>query len=217
MEYVDILGASAATLSLIFEILAGQQPSKKYVIRLIKNTQHVLEYPFDIPEVHYEILEDVNVENLHHNLFLGVYKPDTKRQVYQYFQKKYNFQDGQFINCIHSNAAIAETVSLGNGIQINPMSTVAPYAQLGSFVSINRQVSIGHHTVIDDFCTINPGVHIAGHCLIGEGVTVGMGALVLDGKKIGKNSIVAAGALVTKDVPDNVIVMGSPAKIVKNI
>ncbi|NJK82801.1 MAG: hypothetical protein HC912_02305 [Saprospiraceae bacterium] len=67
------------------------------------------------------------------------------------------------------------------------------------------------------FSTINPGVHIAGHCHIGESVTIGMGALVVDTKKIGRNSIIGAGALVTKDVPENVLVMGSPAKIIKEL
>ena len=217
MQKIDILGASAATLSMIFELLRSQKIQEKHTLRIIKNTNHLLDYPFEIAGLSYQILEKEEVKDLHQDLFLGVYKAPTKKIVYQYFKEKYNILNAQFVNLIHHYTAIAETVQLGNGIQVNPMSTIAPYTQIGDFVSINRHVSIGHHCKIASFCTINPNVHIAGHCALEEGVTVGMGALILDGKSIGKNSIIGAGALVTKDVPESVLVMGSPAKIVKSI
>lgn len=43
------------------------------------------------------------------------------------------------------------------------------------------------------------------------------GAIILPGVTVGENAIVAAGAVVTKDVPDNVIVAGAPAKTIRNI
>ena len=54
-------------------------------------------------------------------------------------------------------------------------------------------------------------IHIKKNCWIGAGATI------LRGVTIGENSVVGAGSVVTKDVPDNVIVAGNPAKIVKNI
>ena len=52
---------------------------------------------------------------------------------------------------------------------------------------------------------------------IGNNVWIGAGAIILPGITIGDNSIVGAGAVVTKDVPSNVVVVGNPAKIIKNI
>ena len=46
---------------------------------------------------------------------------------------------------------------------------------------------------------------------------IGAGAIILPGVTVGENAIVAAGAVVTKDVPDNVIVAGAPAKTIRNI
>jgi acetyltransferase-like isoleucine patch superfamily enzyme len=60
-----------------------------------------------------------------------------------------------------------------------------------------------------------PGANIAGACTIGAQAYVGMGALVLDHHSVGSHSVVGAGAVVTRDVPDNVQVIGSPAKIVR--
>lgn len=53
--------------------------------------------------------------------------------------------------------------------------------------------------------------------LIKTNVWIGAGAIILPGVTIGKNTIVAAGAIVSKDVPDNVVVGGIPAKIFKNV
>jgi acetyltransferase-like isoleucine patch superfamily enzyme len=50
-----------------------------------------------------------------------------------------------------------------------------------------------------------------------RGTHIGIGAAVLPGIKIDKNSVVGAGAVVTKDVPDNVTVVGVPARVNKNL
>ena len=55
-----------------------------------------------------------------------------------------------------------------------------------------------------------------GGCVsIGDFAFIGAGATVLPNLKIGKNSIIGAGAVVTKDVPDNVVVYGNPAKFIR--
>lgn len=53
--------------------------------------------------------------------------------------------------------------------------------------------------------------------IIGENVWIGSNATILPGVTIGNNSVVAAGAVVTKDVPENVVVAGVPAKVLKEI
>ena len=53
--------------------------------------------------------------------------------------------------------------------------------------------------------------------VIGDNVWLGGGAVVLAGVTIGDNSVVGAGAVVTKDVPPNVVVVGSPARVVKQL
>ena len=52
-------------------------------------------------------------------------------------------------------------------------------------------------------------------CEIGDNVLIGANAVILEGVKIGKGSVVAAGSVVVEDVPENVVVAGTPAKIIK--
>ncbi len=58
-------------------------------------------------------------------------------------------------------------------------------------------------------------VTIAGARIIGESMWLGFGAVIIDHISIGAHSVIGAGAVVTKDVPDNVMVAGVPARIIK--
>ena len=109
-------------------------------------------------------------------------------------------------------------------------------------VTVEEKVHIGPSVFIDDvypeYVKISKGASIAGFntflthtkpltyhdkivkstvdpIIIGESAWISIGATLLPGVKVGKGSIVAAGSVVTKDVPDNVMVAGVPAKIIK--
>ena len=76
----------------------------------------------------------------------------------------------------------------------------------------------GFPVIIGAGCTIGHRAIIHG-CTIGENTLVGMGAIILNGAKIGMNCLVGAGALVTegKVFPDNSLIVGSPAKIIRSL
>lgn len=71
-------------------------------------------------------------------------------------------------------------------------------------VTIGENCTIGHHAIIHG-------------CVIGDNSLVGMGATILNGAKIGRNCLVGANALVTegKEFPDNSLIVGSPAKVMR--
>jgi len=123
----------------------------------------------------------------------------------------------KFINVIHPSAQMSKTVKTGNGVFVNAGAIIASHTVLGDHVLINRGSLIGHHTIIEDYVIISPGANVAGRVRVKEGAFLGMGSIVLDGLTIGKNSIVGSGAVVNKDIPDNVMVLGIPAKIVKTL
>ncbi len=87
--------------------------------------------------------------------------------------------------------------------------TIEDNVQIAPKVSL---LSEGHPVQPGDRQSLVPG-----HIHIKKNAWIGAGAIILQGVTIGENAIVAAGAVVSKDVPDNVIVGGIPAKIIKAI
>jgi carbonic anhydrase/acetyltransferase-like protein (isoleucine patch superfamily) len=77
---------------------------------------------------------------------------------------------------------------------------------------------MGYPLTIGADCTIGHNVILHG-CAIGEGSLIGMGATILNGARIGRNCLVGANALVTegKEFPDNSLIVGSPAKVIREL
>ena len=110
---------------------------------------------------------------------------------------------------------IQNEVLIGNGV------TVSSHSFLCSLVTIENNVFVGHGVM-----TINdlfpPSRKRTGsdsdwrRTTIKEGATIGSNATLLP-VTIGSNSVVAAGSVVTHDVPENVIVAGNPAKIIRHL
>ncbi len=121
----------------------------------------------------------------------------------------------QFTTFVHPGAYISTSSTLGTGTIVGAGSIIAVKTSIGEHTIINRGCLIGHHVTIGNYVTISPGANIAGKTVIGDGSYIAMGAIILDGITIGKNVVVGAGSVVTKDVPDNVQVVGLPARIVK--
>ena len=123
-----------------------------------------------------------------------------------------------FCNLIHPAASISSSVKLGNGLIIKGGVQIGPNTSVGDHVILGRGVLIGDHVKINNYSFISIGTIIAGYSTIGSRCFIGLGSMILDKKTIGDLSIVGAGSLVTKDIPERVKVMGSPAVIVeKNV
>ena len=121
-----------------------------------------------------------------------------------------------FSPLIHPTAYLGSNVCYGEGVIIGPHAVLAPNCRIGDLCIINRALSIGHDTEVGPLSFVGPGVSIAGMAKIGYGTTIGIGATIIDNIRIGSNSIIGAGAVVVKDVPDNVVFAGVPAKFLRN-
>src|SRR6266849_4442998 len=120
-----------------------------------------------------------------------------------------------FATVIHPSARISSKSTVGEGSILSVGVIIAARTHLDRYVLVNRGALIGHHTDIGDYVTVQPGANIAGACSIGEATYIGMGAIVIDHITIGAHSVVGAGAVVTTDIPDHVLVVGMPARVVR--
>lgn len=213
-----ILGKSSNFLSFFLDVLYTNCPNDSYhIIRNVPDDSATLHIPYDIPNMiikEYDHSSYCQYDNK--KCVLGVYSPNSKYKVYHFFLETFGINKDMYSNTIAHNVILPNVYKIGYGCFINYNSIISAYTILHHFVTINRNVSIGHHCILHDFVTISPGTNIAGQCEIGERTFIGVGTTILNHIKIGKNVIIGAGSLVTKDIPDNTVYYGSPAKYIRD-
>lgn len=116
---------------------------------------------------------------------------------------------------IHPAATVMNNSPIGDGTMIHAQSVIGPDSTIGKGAIISAFSAVGHDSIIGDYSHLTPGVLIGGGAIIGEFSFLGLGAVVLPGIKIGKNAQVAANSVVHKDLDDNIIVAGNPARVIK--
>lgn len=128
-----------------------------------------------------------------------------------------NQKSSSFVNLIHPNVILGNNTNIGVGTIIFPNSIITTDITVGNHVFLSLNSLVSHDCVIKDFSTILPGCRISGNVNIGETTTIGTGATIIQGINIGKESYVGAGSVVINDVKDNSLVVGVPAKKIKDI
>lgn len=126
---------------------------------------------------------------------------------------------------IGDSTKIGAFVEIQKGVNIGKDCKISSHTFICEGVTIEDRVFVGHNvTFINDKAprATNPDGSmktetdwICEETLIKQGASIGSGATILGGVTIGKNVIIGAGAVVTKNIPDNTVVYGVPAKAVK--
>ncbi len=126
---------------------------------------------------------------------------------------------------IEPGALIREQVEIGRNAVIMMGAVINIGAVIGEGTMIDMNAVIGGRGIIGKNCHIGAGTVVAGvieppsatPVVVEDDVVVGANAVILEGIRIGKGSVVAAGAVVIEDVPPNVVVAGTPARVIKTI
>jgi sugar O-acyltransferase (sialic acid O-acetyltransferase NeuD family) len=124
---------------------------------------------------------------------------------------------GALLNAVHPSAVIMPTVSMGTDNMVGAGALINTDARLGDDVVVNTGAIIEHDCRLEDGSAVSPGSRVGGRTTIGRAAFIGTGAILLSRVTVGAGSIVAAGSIVTRDVPENVLVMGAPARIRERI
>jgi len=118
---------------------------------------------------------------------------------------------------IHPNAYFSEQAFMGSNSHLCASSYVGVDAILGDACIVNTKASVDHESILGHGVHLAPGATLCGCVTIGDFSFIGAGAVILPNLTVGKNSIVGAGSVVTRDIPENVLAYGNPAKVIKEI
>jgi sugar O-acyltransferase (sialic acid O-acetyltransferase NeuD family) len=92
---------------------------------------------------------------------------------------------------------------------------VSENANIENGVLLNAFCHIHHDVFIGEYAEVSPKALILGKATVGKFTQIGAGAIILPKVKVGNNAIIGAGAVVTKDIPDNCVAFGIPAKVIR--
>ena len=116
---------------------------------------------------------------------------------------------------IHASAVISFFTEIGEGTVVMPKAVIGPSSKIGKFCLINTQASIDHDSVMLDYSSLAPGVLTGGNVEIGLRSAISIGAVIKHGLKIGDDSVVGANSYLNKDLSNNQVAYGTPAKQVR--
>lgn len=118
---------------------------------------------------------------------------------------------------IHPTAKISKTAVIGRGVYIQTGAVIWTKVVIGDFTIISPNTVVAHHSTIGHSCLISTLCTVGASLTIGEYTMFGIGSIAITGiKSIGKNVMLGAGTVVIKDVEDNVLMVGNPARKIKD-
>ena len=135
-----------------------------------------------------------------------------------------NFQTGNKVNIRESNR-------IGHNVSVGTLSVIEHHVEIGDNVRIHTHAFIPEYSMLEEGCWIGPNVvftnakyplaadakkHLVGPT-IRRGAKIGANATVLPGVVVGEHALVGAGAVVVRDVPPGAIVVGNPARVIRQV
>ena len=145
-------------------------------------------------------------------VIIAVGEPKDREDLYNKVKEK----GYSFANVIHPLAWISPLAKLGQGILIKAWAVISCDTIVEDNVRIETFVVVGHDCIVRRGCQLSPNVTMGGRSEIGSGTYIGINVPIKEDIRIGAGSVVGMGSVVLRDIPDNVIALGNPARAMKH-
>lgn len=200
-------------------IVAGASRHAKEVVQILKenNINNILLFD-DVSSIRdshfddFELIKSLSDLKTKENFVLALGGSHNRKLVYD----KLILSGLRPCSVIASTAIIGDfKTSIGEGINIMHHVFISDAVQIGEGCLINAMASVHHDTVLGEFVEVSPGASILGGAVVEKFSSIGSGARILPNIQVGTNCIIGVGAIVTHDLPNDVVAVGVPAKIIK--
>ncbi len=142
---------------------------------------------------------------------LGIGENHTRRRVYELCERL----GMSPVTLLHPTAAVASSAQVGAGVVVMAKSVINPDARVADGAIINTGAIVEHDCEVGAFAHLSPNAALGGAARVGALAHVGLGASILPGKAVGDEAVIGAGAVVVRDIPPGVVVVGVPARILR--
>jgi sugar O-acyltransferase (sialic acid O-acetyltransferase NeuD family) len=122
-----------------------------------------------------------------------------------------------FIIVADPTAIISSDVEISKNVTIGIEAVLCPNSSIHEGSIINNKALIEHDVEIGAYSCISPGAIVLGGAKIGKRVFVGAGALIRDDITIGDDAVIAMGTVATEDITAGVLVVGNPARVIREL
>lgn len=149
-----------------------------------------------------------------HEFLIAIGNPRSRKKIIDLYFNDENFK---FATLVDPSAIVGEQVLIGSGSMICAGAILTVDIEIGSHTIININSTVGHDVRIKNYVTIAPNASISGNVLLNDLVEIGTNATIREKLSINKGAMIGMGAVLTKDVEENHVMIGNPAKLLKVI
>ena len=147
--------------------------------------------------------------------FIAFHGMKREKEVYEKI-KGFHIPEERLYSPIDPTAVIAEDYSvIGRGVLAAPYAQVGPDVVIGNNTIVLGNAFVGHDTKIGEFCHIGANAVIGSCCELGNACHIGMNATLREYVKVGNYALVGMGSNVLKNVDENIIAAGNPARLLR--
>jgi sugar O-acyltransferase (sialic acid O-acetyltransferase NeuD family) len=116
----------------------------------------------------------------------------------------------------HPSVLVGQEVAIGAGSMLSAGAILTPRARIGIGTLINTKASVDHDSIVGDFAHVSAGATVGANCRIGDEAMISISASVMSECSVGARTIIGAGAVVVRDIPDDVVAYGVPARVMRD-
>jgi len=155
------------------------------------------------------------LENEDHTVFIAYVGLTKEKETFEKISSL-RIPLSRFFNIIDPTAIIPDQYcQIGKGVLFAPLAQLSPDTTISDNCILLANSFIGHDSYLDRFAHIATNAVVGANVHVGKAVHIGSNATIRERVRIGDYSLIGAGAVVINDVPDNVVVVGNPARVLK--
>tara|TARA_B110000008_G_C16971342_1_gene564027 strand:- start:632 stop:1267 length:636 start_codon:yes stop_codon:yes gene_type:complete len=161
----------------------------------------------------YKVVKNIPNSKSILNIVIAIGDNSKRFEIYKIFLNK--MLKINFPSIIHPSASISKFAKIGSGTVVLQNAVVGSNCKIGKFCIVNSSSSVDHDCKMSNFSSLGPASVTGGNVNIGLRSAVGINSSILQKVDIGKDVVVGSNSFVNQNIKSNVVVYGSPAKIIR--